>query len=630
MEKQQDQAPGTASRRQALNACNACRVRKTKCDENKPSCGRCMRLKLSCTYVETFSSRKQLSVDDLKSSLKRMENKLDSLVESAPQQHWHWHGELTGHDSIATSDDSQKALCTPTTISPSSPLNLPKVDFHRIKFELAIPEQHSTAPQHLLTWPCCPLRFSYLELQYPLNLETQRPKLPKHTNSPVCLAFASDDNNWLLHLSLSHLRQLADHYFAHFHPPYLILDEIQFYNHNLSQALRSNFQNGLNSCLVLLVFALGSIAAYHTGNYEWATSNSANITTDVGLGFFNLAKQIFQDAEAVDWVSVQCLLLMGQFYSAKLHVHASWRAIHQACCTTKILLSLRTPLKTQHYQLYWVGYLLESQILAEFNFPPSGLSSLENAVPLPVVPDSGAEPHHQEYHFFFLALVALRKLLNRIHVNLYKDVESSSVLNEALADGPTSTSQSHHVRNLEASRSVVSELDRQLEGWRACLPSPLQFPEYSPSMEANIIPPGERRTPLERLKSYLQARYFAAKSVIHRPSLYRALHRTGPSSLSDEDKQKAHTAISTALLYVLYSGMLTEPLVLLVHPINSCRTFYAAALLINFLLRGGESCQFALPNGWEIIHEVQEQVALMAAPMSPCVARDCEILRKLR
>jgi hypothetical protein len=60
-----------------------------------------------------------------------------------------------------------------------------------------------------------------------------------------------------------------------------------------------------------MVFALGSIAAYHTGNYEWATSDSRDVTTEVGLGFFNLANQIFQDAEAVDWISVQCLLLMG-------------------------------------------------------------------------------------------------------------------------------------------------------------------------------------------------------------------------------------------------------------------------------------------------------------------------------
>ncbi len=65
-----------------------------------------------------------------------------------------------------------------------------------------------------------------------------------------------------LPISPIQLRELTRVYFVYFHPPYLILDEECFYSRHLNRALQNNFRDGVGSCIALLVFALGAIAAY--------------------------------------------------------------------------------------------------------------------------------------------------------------------------------------------------------------------------------------------------------------------------------------------------------------------------------------------------------------------------------
>jgi hypothetical protein len=70
----------------------------------------------------------------------------------------------------------------------------------------------------------------------------------------------------------------------------------------------------------------------------------------------------------------------------------------------------------------------------------------------------------------------------------------------------------------------------------------------------------------------LQSRYFAAKSIINRPFVYALL---GPSGLPllPEDEEKAKTALEAQLLIAVKSGLLSERVVSLPHPINPCRRF---------------------------------------------------------
>ncbi|KAJ4055903.1 hypothetical protein NW760_006262 [Fusarium oxysporum] len=377
----QMQTTNNPSRRQALNACEACRKRKTKCDERKPACARCTRLGLECMYIETVAAKKNLSIEELTGTLKRMDEKLDVLTAFAQQNDGHHQAPTTG---LASSPGNGQ-------FAAFSPLNLGGTGL----------VQNASTP----------------------FLDTGR--------------------------------------------------------------------------------VLGSIVAHYSGHEEWSSGNEQ----DIGLGFFNLANDMFRDLEGGNWESVQCLLLMGLFYSAKLRVYDAWQANHKACCTVSILVPLQRALEAQHCQLFWIAYLQErSQILAEFDFPASGLGKLASSMPLPVIPGAGTDPRHAQYQFFFLALISMRKLLNRILFHLYSRDHTENATNgePTHIDKPATF--------MSVSSSVIFELDRQLEEWRTCLPQGLEFLSYSEAQLAEDPQLDQtRRSTDERLRGHLQARYFAAK-----------------------------------------------------------------------------------------------------------------------
>ncbi|KAI1033741.1 hypothetical protein LB503_011110 [Fusarium chuoi] len=371
-----------------------------------------------------------------------------------------------------------------------------------------------------------------------MELEIKRSSLSRSTAPPRCLETSTSPTgeSWLSRLSLSQV---------------------------LSHAVQTNFAPNYSSCTVLLVCSLGSIVAHYSGHEEWSSGNEQ----DVGLGFFNLANDMFRDLDRCDWESVQCLLLMGQ-------------------------------------------------ILAEFDFPASGLGKLASSMPLPVVPGAGAEPCHAQYQLFFLALISMRKLLNRILFHLYSRDHTEDPTNgePTHADKPAAF--------LSVPPSVMLELDRQLEEWRTCLPQGLEFLPYSEAQLAETP-----RSTDERLRGHLMARYFAAKSIIHRPYIYKTLHHGATASLTDADAAGARTAIGSALMSVVASGILHEPLVLLLHPINSCRSLFACELQLSFVLRS--SCHYLLPQNWKIAEEARKAASGLVEDMSPTAFRDGEILKLL-
>lgn len=206
--------------------------------------------------------RKNISVAELNDTLKRIGAKLDALGKTVPEQ-------ALSHVHVGNRDrpefSAQHVALSPGPISPMTAPTPSRLGSCQIRQELAIPERHCTAPQHLLSWPCSPLSLPERELRYPVDIEIRQVRMRKTTSPPRCLSqLPRDSENWLSALSLSQLRTLTGFYFTHFHPQFLILDEDGFYANRLNQAFRAGFADTLNSCLVLLVFSLGSLAACHT------------------------------------------------------------------------------------------------------------------------------------------------------------------------------------------------------------------------------------------------------------------------------------------------------------------------------------------------------------------------------
>lgn len=68
---------------------------------------------------------------------------------------------------------------------------------------------------------------------------------------------------------------------------------------------------------------------------------------------------------------------------------------------------------------------MNSDVLAELDLPPSGISRLEDSMNLPSghsteSSDGDVREDNPEMWMYYLAQIALRKLLNRAHTALYK------------------------------------------------------------------------------------------------------------------------------------------------------------------------------------------------------------------
>jgi hypothetical protein len=107
--------------------------------------------------------------------------------------------------------------------------------------------------------------------------------------------------------------------------------------------------------------------------------------------------------------------------------------------------------------------LMRSDLLAELDLPHSGIAQLEEGFSLPTgFEDLGMEAVGRDELWYFLAEIALRRLLNRVSSMLY-------IRTTPYSKGPAATS----VAQLDP---LVVELDYQLNQWYAGLPQAMQFP----------------------------------------------------------------------------------------------------------------------------------------------------------
>ncbi|KAI9820417.1 MAG: hypothetical protein M1832_003750 [Thelocarpon impressellum] len=154
---------------------------------------------------------------------------------------------------------------------------------------------------------------------------------------------------------------------------------------------------------------------------------------------------------------------------------------------------------------FWTSLQLESDILAELDLPPSGITRMEDAMPFPKFRSDDTI-----IGLYYLAQIGLRKLLNRVHNSLYKPERGYTALIR-----PTCHSQAisteRDTRQASWSTSELSELVNQLTSWRNLLPQDLRWVDGDP-------PPSEINP------ARLRAKYYGARYVIHRPFLHHTLH----------------------------------------------------------------------------------------------------------
>ncbi|KAJ5143167.1 uncharacterized protein N7515_001954 [Penicillium bovifimosum] len=251
-----------------------------------------------------------------------------------------------------------------------------------------------------------------------------------------------------------------------------------------------------------------------------ARGNTKNYQVIPGLTLYGYATEILGLLQGGNELEhVQSALLAGLYAGQLAHPFQSHNWISQASRACQVLVRTKRyerlvegPIQDLYNFAYWTCLQLESDLLAELDIPASGISRSEGRMELPkgkftiTLPNDLSAPQTMMM-LFYSAQIHLRKVLNRVHTDLYK-VEKQ---------GQTRWSS-----------TVQSALSLNLDLWRSSLPRSMQWEETDPP--ANEINAARMR-----------AKYYGARYIIHRPLLYHALHyghagaRIGPVGQASVD-----------------------------------------------------------------------------------------------
>ncbi|KAJ5256565.1 transcriptional regulator family: Fungal Specific TF [Penicillium angulare] len=574
-EEQDSGATGTTKKPRnfiATVACETCRLKKTRCDESRPKCGLCKSLGLECVYNERKSSKRDQSLTMIMSTLHRLETKLENIPASILSDLEPLRGrtlptsqniqDLGRSPAVLENDHRVAAMSASFTLPPEED------EFDWDGNEPAADQAGQTSisfSQHgVIVWPgaqrMLPRRLlashESLGKNYVVELESTRRPLPIFTTPyPV---HAGDQ--WLQNVPFAMVRGLSDAFFSVFNPFTPIMDKNFFFSFTIGAALETGFGYTMESCIVLNIMALGCLAllAHQEGNYplpgtqshrfeapEWM---SVILEEQPGLRFFNEARR------RIGFLLCDNDIQSCQFYLLSSHNvnFNEWEGDMKS-------------------RVYWNCLMNETILVQELHLPPSGLSRLEDQVPIPKFIDFSTTTYGSNryplsnvvddsfFQYHFLAQVAHRIILTRIRHSLYFYSDSGTIPLPA----------------------VNAELRHQLDQWRTNLPSAIQFGDLAPSFTYST--PGEQMmhhpspsTPASPHPSsissprpidpnrpispavavtdaMLRGRYMIAQFHIGRPYLYKAL--LIPNKLTEDDIEQIKSGLCNAMDWPITQGI---------------------------------------------------------------------------
>ncbi|KAF5022169.1 hypothetical protein F66182_5756 [Fusarium sp. NRRL 66182] len=512
------------------------RQKKTRCDEDFP-CGLCKSLGIQCRFTQRKATRNEASLGMIVNMLRRIEGKIDQ----------------GNTNDVTNRSDARILAATLRPFNPPSPANSSEVlgvpsFLQRRDTVVESPSSPrdsnpaiSFSAHQVLFWPAiqaalpesvklmCRMNGS----DYSTRLESTRPRLPHAASVDM-------SSVWLSKLSVATLKQLSDVYFTTFNLANPILDQKTYFQRTLGVAIDGNFGICIESCIVLVVMALGLVGqrALQQAGFDPSPASSPCELFAIGqdgelpgLDFFNEARKRFgflvceQDLQAC-----QFYLLSGLFYAEALRPIDWWAMLSKAsACSAYFWNNVARErdewMLDMQSRLFWITSMFEAVLTQELHLPPSNSLHLEEHIALPKFISAqdiasygsfrypGDDPF---FHYHFLSQLAHRLILTRARNSLFHS--------NPTADYPP--------------EPVEDELIRQLEQWRERLPPMLQFAPKSPL--------GQAESPSDALvTAWLHARYFVARYHIGRPLLHRALER--PSSLTEGHLRKCRDTISAVL-----------------------------------------------------------------------------------
>ncbi|OAP63893.1 hypothetical protein AYL99_03120 [Fonsecaea erecta] len=602
----------------ARQACERCRARKTRCDQETP-CSLCKNLGVHCVYTERKPTRNEASLSMIFNRLKRIETQISRLTSK--------------HET----DANHAAHASQNTNNPGAPMHTsPQGDAGTtappaLSAESLSPQQFPNTHRLARTAGDSKLSFSARQALYWLGL------LPEYSSTSfptraeglgVCLADVEFDGpalpenvqteefppDWLESLSLSTVKALSNAFFSTFNRIFPVLDRDYYFLHSLSTVVSEGFNDDIESCLVLAVMALGCLGAkafeeggYHNEDVVPATGIVQTLMNqDVpGKGLFNESRRrIGLCSGAKDIQVSQYYLAAALFYAQSMRPVDQWMMTDRASTNCLIFwtqLQNRSDEWTIDMQsrVFWSALLMETVAGQELDLPRSRLRELEDVVPLPrflAYPNAKKlQPVRKDdsyYHYHFLAQIAHRIILTRIRDEMY---------------------------HLHPSTRVANELRHQLDQWYRNLPSALQ-------LDGNL---DTFSCPAEAVAmSLLQTRYRSALYHLGRPFLYKALSNS--CAMTDQELNFCSEALQTASDWPIATGSCKQmdsfsPLKYFV-----CRSFFGTLLIAHALKKSHDERLIAtLPQNSDALCSYMLHYIEGLAPLSPALQKDLELLLML-
>jgi hypothetical protein len=309
-------------------------------------------------------------------------------------------------------------------------------------------------------------------------------------------------------------------------------------------SMRTSTPHTMYSTLSDLPYTKSAPASPHNlvnGNHPVAApspSNPQGKNMDVipGLSYFAKAADILGELPGgADVSHIQANLLAGLYMGQLARIIPSHYYISVACRACQILIESTAYREKQMSSsrrnlinfAFWSSLQLESDILAEVELPPSGITRYEsiqhtempNDVTMGSIPEwSGTEDILRYYSY----QIQLRRTMNDIHSMLYKKSK-------------------HGPRSLLA---LVNVLETNLQSWRGMLDRWDWDDQDHQSPQINM--------------ARMRAKYYGARYIIHRPILHFCLGITAPQtpSIKNSDSPQPSNSAFQSPMQTNYSPSL--------------------------------------------------------------------------
>lgn len=319
--------------------------------------------------------------------------------------------------------------------------------------------QHLTVPHKVVLWPSIYLHLinsgikAATDLQHVLQEGTPwfvKQEMTKHPDTLPCdpalphfrlnnQADPSDTSGQSAFptLSIQQVREYSDAYFNTFNMLCPILDQEVFMDEVVGRLLRDGYGDGdAGGVLALMVFALGKVAIEGVfgspiGVTEGVPSGfrGGSVHKPPGLNIFNEARRrLGFVVTSISLENVQIMLLQATYYESHARHLDFWRCTVSASMACQVLIRCQTIDWTSKggdmiKRAYWACILSEDLYHLDLDLPQTGIHTLEDEVPLPYFYDAHegtgrggqSADDRSHFHYHFLAMIALRRLIARIH-----------------------------------------------------------------------------------------------------------------------------------------------------------------------------------------------------------------------